>query len=636
MSGICAIVNFDGAPVDPEVLRAMAEQCAYRGPDGIRYWIHGNVGFAHLALHATPESLREIQPQLSEDGTLCLTADVRVDNRPELINLLTAKGQPVRFDATDADLILAAYRTWGESCPLHIIGDFAFAIWDAKEQKLFCARDVYGVKSLHYARVGSTLCVASEAQQIIQHPEVPRNLDEIAVADFMVSNYNDEGRTMFLDVWAIRRAHFLVANSSGQKMERYWDVDPERRITYKNEEEYAAHFLEIFQRTVKDHLRTQGKTIGITMSGGLDSTSVAAVAQQILNHQPDSPHLLACSYIFDQLKECDESYYSRAMADELGIDLIHVPAENFWTLDNNDTYTPSLETPSMGEESLTRHMLGIFKEQGARVWLTGHGGDSLLIGSPLLYADRLRHGDISALLEVAYLCKQYNLPFSKLLRIYRRWFLRPLIPEFLLKPRKKETVVPEWLDADFVHRTRIVERLAHSSVPKRFSEHARQEIYKNAVYIDTIQMAINRAERQGACHNMEVRHPFLDRRLVEFLVAIPPRQLSQFGFQKFILRIAMRGILPEVVRTRPDKTQFSSYMRLGLGTKEPEKVKALLTPPLQNHGSLVYSSTLQEVFESCLSEGNSVNLFRIWHYISLELWLGKYGQLFNNWRNEHE
>ena len=95
MSGIVAIVNFDGAPVDPQVLKAMAEQCAYRGPDGIRYWIRGNVGLAHLALHATPESLREVQPMLSADGTLCLTADVRVDNRPELIHLLNAKGENI-------------------------------------------------------------------------------------------------------------------------------------------------------------------------------------------------------------------------------------------------------------------------------------------------------------------------------------------------------------------------------------------------------------------------------------------------------------------------------------------------------------------------------------------------------------
>ena len=176
MSGIVAVVNFDGAPVDPQVLKKMAEQCAYRGPDGINYWIQGNVGLAHLALHATPEALREHQPQLSEDGKLCLTADARVDNRPELIPLLQAKGEPVTNESTDADLILAAYRVWGEKCPEQIIGDYAFAIWDAKEQRLFCARDIYGVKSLHYARVGATLCVASEAQQIIQHPKMPRTV----------------------------------------------------------------------------------------------------------------------------------------------------------------------------------------------------------------------------------------------------------------------------------------------------------------------------------------------------------------------------------------------------------------------------------------------------------------------------
>ena len=293
MSGVVAIVNFDGAPVDPEILKKMAEQCAYRGPDGIHYWIQGNVGLAHLALNATPESLREHQPQLSEDGKLCLTADVRVDNRPELIELLNSNGIPVTSESTDADLVLASYQVWGEKCPEQIIGDYAFIIWDANLQRLFAARDIYGVKSLHYSRHGDLLCVASEAQQIIQHPGIPRKLDEIAVADFLVRNYNGEGRTMFQEVWAVRRANSLIADVSGQKMQRYWDIDPEKRITYSSDEEYAAHFLEIFSGLWLTDCVPQGGTIGITMSGGLDSTSIAAVAQKIIQDQGGHPSLVS-------------------------------------------------------------------------------------------------------------------------------------------------------------------------------------------------------------------------------------------------------------------------------------------------------------------------------------------------------
>jgi asparagine synthase (glutamine-hydrolysing) len=631
LSGIVAIVNFDGAPIDPQVLRAMAEQCAYRGPDGIRYWIRGNVGLAHLALHATPEALRELQPQLSEDGMLCLTADVRVDNRPELIHLLAAKGEPVTSASTDADLLLAAYRIWGEACPAQIIGDYAFAIWDARAQRLFCARDVYGVKSLHYARVGSMLCVASEGQQIIQHPAVPRRLDEVTVADFLVRNYNDEGRTMFQDVWAVRRAHYLVADPSGQRMERYWDIDPDCRITYKSDEEYAAHFLEIFQRVVADHLRTQSGTVGITMSGGMDSTSVAAIAQKIINSQSGQPHLLACSYAFEHLKECDETCYSRAMADELGIELVYIPAENFWYLDDDEAFTPSLETPFMAEESVTRNILGTFKERGARVWLTGHGGDSLVAGSSLVLSDRLRHGDLRPLMDVTRYWKRNNLPISRLWWAYRNWFIGPMIPTPLKKMARKlrKSEIPDWLEADFAHRTRIVERLSSSRVPRRFNERARQDNYSTALDIDPIQMSINRAERLGALLHMEARHPFLDRRLAQFLMSIPAEQLFRAGAQKFILRNAMHGILPEVIRTRLDKTEFSRYIGIGLRYKETEKIRALITTPLLSTLHLVYLVKLQYMYKRYISQGKVLDAKKSWSAVSLELWLRKYLFLFN-------
>ena len=205
LSGIVVVFNLDGAPVDPELLGRMAEAAAYRGPDGIRYRVDGNVGLAHLALNSTPESLQESQPLCSADGMLCLTADARVDNRDELYSTLTASGHLQGKDATDADLILAAYRCWGEACPEHIIGDFAFAVWDGRDQKLFCARDPFGIKPLHYSQVGQVLCVASEAQQILQHPGVSRRLDEAAMADYLVDNCDDEERTMFLDVRRVPR-----------------------------------------------------------------------------------------------------------------------------------------------------------------------------------------------------------------------------------------------------------------------------------------------------------------------------------------------------------------------------------------------------------------------------------------------
>ena len=626
-----AIVNFDGAPVDPQVLQRMAEQCAYRGPDGIRYWIKGNVGLAHLALHATQESLREEMPMLSADGRLCLTADARVDNRPELIEALKTRGQPFPPDPTDADLIMAAYQAWGETCPGQIIGDYAFAIWDEVLQRLFCARDVYGVKSLHYTRAGATLCVASEAQQIIQHPAVPRILDEVTVADFLVRNYNDEGRTMFKDVWAVRRAHALLADPASQRQQRYWDIDPNFRITCANDAEYAARFLEIFTRCVADRLRTpHGTNIGITMSGGMDSTSVAAVAQKLLTSRPGSPHLMACTYAFETLKECDETEYSRAMADELGIDLTYIPAEQFWYLDDDQAFTPSLETPFMDGESVTGNILGIFKRRAARVWLTGHGGDNLLVGSRLTFADRLASGDFSSLIEISKICKLYKVPFLKQIWLYREWFLKPLMPEFFSTIVRclRKSEVPDWLTADFVRRTDIAKRIVPVKFRKRFAERAHQANYDRAVKVETIQSVTSWVERQSAHQGLEARHPILDRRLVEFLLAIPSRQLFRVEASKFILREAMRRILPEIIRSRPDKTEFASYIGLGLRQNEVIKIKKIFSDPFLNKINMVKFSELSRAYEQYIVSGKKPDAIKTWLLIRLELWLKNYYSLF--------
>jgi asparagine synthase (glutamine-hydrolysing) len=629
MSGIVAIVNFDGAPVDPQVLRAMAEQCAYRGPDGIRYWIRGNVGLAYLALHATPESLREVQPLPSEDGTLCLVADARLDNRPELIPLLSAKGEPVTTKSTDADLILAAYRIWGEGCPEQIIGDYAFAIWDAREQHLFCARDAFGIKSLHYSRMGSTFCLASEAQQIIQHPRIPRILDEVTVADYLVNNLNDETRSMFLDVHKVSPAHTLIANPSELRLHRYWDIDPNFQTTHQNDDEYAEHFLEIFQRAVADRLRTpDGTTIGITMSGGMDSTSVAAVAQRIINTQSGIPHLTACTYVFTQLKECDESQYSRAVADECNIDLINIPAENFWLLDDDGIFTPSLETPFMVEESLTRHTLSIFNSREARVWLTGHGGDSLLAGSPLIYADRIRRGDLAAIIEIFHFFRWCNLPTSSLLHAYRDYFIKPLIPDPIKRFYRfvKKTPIPGWLDKDFVRRTQIAKCLNKPPLKRIFLDDARQANYQHLIALGGVGRAVTWVERFASRYHLEARHPFLDRRLAGFVLSIPAEQTFRAGIRKYILRNAMSGILPEIVRKRMDKSNLSKYFQMGLRNKETEKTKALFDFSLQSRLKLIYSSHLKSIYEQFVSGSPKVGSAQVWFPITFELWLKEYHQ----------
>ena len=181
MSGICGIYNFDGAPVQSEVLFQMGESAAHRGPDGTGYWFEGSVGLVHQSLTITAESLREVQPLVSERGDLVLTADARIDNRDDLIRSLTTKEYLTEPDPTDADLILNAYECWGTDCPAHLIGDFAFAIWDAAKQSLFAARDPMAMRAFYYRIEPRRMLFATEVKQILATPDVPIRIFESAV-----------------------------------------------------------------------------------------------------------------------------------------------------------------------------------------------------------------------------------------------------------------------------------------------------------------------------------------------------------------------------------------------------------------------------------------------------------------------
>lgn len=209
MSGICGIFNLDGAPVDRAVLERMAASMTFRGPDAQSVWIQGSVGFAHTLLRTTFESEHEIQP-VSLDGSVWITADARIDAREELIaELGLSKAQLTR---PDCELILHAYVRWGESCVDHLLGDFAFAIWDCRSQKLFCARDHFGIRPFFWARVHNSLVFGNTLDTVRTHPNVTDRLNDTAVCDFLLFGYNQEtDTTTFADVRRLPPAQTLLA-----------------------------------------------------------------------------------------------------------------------------------------------------------------------------------------------------------------------------------------------------------------------------------------------------------------------------------------------------------------------------------------------------------------------------------------
>ena len=269
MSGFVGILNLDGAPVDRALLERMTRSLAFRGPDAQEVWCQGPVGLGHALLQITSGTPLEKQPA-ELDGRLWIVADARIDARAELIAKLKAKSGTAGLSLSfppDAQLILHAYDAWGDACVEHLLGDFSFAIWDARERRLFCARDQFGVKPFFYAHLGSAFILSNTLDCVRQHPAVSSRLNDLAIADFLLFDSNqDLATTTFADIQRLPPAHILTCEQGKISVRRYWELSVTTPIHYSRDAEYVEHFRELLDTAVADRLRTD--SVGVMMSGG--------------------------------------------------------------------------------------------------------------------------------------------------------------------------------------------------------------------------------------------------------------------------------------------------------------------------------------------------------------------------------
>jgi asparagine synthase (glutamine-hydrolysing) len=606
MSGLFGVVDFAAPRIEPEEFRRLAELASYRAPGGITCHFLGSAGLAHLALHPADRPLLDLQQQI------CVLWDGRLDNRPELIARLSpAKGS----EASDTDLLLAAYLEWKEACTDHLLGDFAFAVWDARRRRLLCAVDPLGIKPLHYARIGSLICFASDAVQVLHHPAVPGGYDEAEIAAYLAGECESPERSFFAAIRKVAPGQRLTADAGGLRVERYWSPDP-REIRYSRDEDYADRFRELLERAVTDQSRGAGAFAGVAMSGGLDSTSVAALARRA-----PGAGVRAYSFVFDLLPHCDERDYSRTMTEELGLEVEPVEAERLWSLDSQAGAPFSSDTPFLGWCSCYQEIFRRMAARGSRVLLTGHGGDDLLRGSDLIYAERLRRGDLAAVREVVHHARGGRSP---VLRSLYHHFARPHLPagaHRLLRSalgRREDDATAPWLRPDFVRRTRPAGRPRE---PRRSAlSPARREFRESLIEVPWYWRLANWHDRISAAFGIETRHPFLDRRLFEYVLAIPGEQLFRLDRTKGLLRGSMRGLLPERIRNRTGKTQFTSFLDSVLRERAADEIADLLSAPRSAELGILDAGCLRSAYLDFLG-GTNDSKGDLWYAVTLEIWL---------------
>ena len=532
------IVERGGQPVDRALLRMLTHYLSFRGPDARETWVDGSVGFGHTLLRTTNESLAERQPA-SLEGRYTITADARIDCREELMSQLASAGRRVLRVAPDSELLLHAYAQWGEQCVERLRGDFAFAIWDAWRKTLFCARDHFGVKPFYFAELGETFVFSNTLNCLRLHPAVSEDLNDAAIADFLLFGMNcDLETTTYRDIRRLPPAHCLLISATEIQLRRYWSLPTDGHVRYSRHEEYIEHFQELMRAAVADRLRTP--RVGIMLSGGLDSSSIAATASELARENAGASDLRAFTVTYDSLIPDRDGEYARRVADFLKIPIRCLPVDGLELFERWED--SELSWPEPVDDPL---FAGLFDQSRmiaaeCRVALEGEGMDNLMIFEVVPYFRNLmRNGEWSEAARQTFRYLAARPPIWPGIR--RR--LRALAGT-----RGAVSAFPQWIASELVSQLGLKERWLEFSVDRAMPPHPNRPAAHASLWHPRWAHALELQDPGITQSTVEVRHPFLDLRVVEYVLALPP---FPWTFQKSLLREAVAGHLPEDVRLRP-------------------------------------------------------------------------------------
>jgi len=600
MCGIAGIVHFNSQLADQEQVRVLLQQIRHRGPDGEGFFMHGQVGLGHARLSILDLSTAGHQPMKSKDERYCMIFNGGIYNYLEL----KAELAPFHhFTSTsDSEVLLAAYQQWGEDCLHRFNGDFAFVIYDVQEDTLFGARDRFGAKPFYYRLSDTRFAFASEIKALLPLEENPEANDK-AIFDYIVYNRTDHTEaTFFKHILKLKHGHSFTLKKGKLNIRRWYDL--ESKLHYP-----TPLRPEEFRDRLRDSIRLRLRSdvpVGVCLSGGIDSSSITSV----LLHDFNRTGLNTFSAVFDGDASIDERMYMNAYRDQLSnMHFVSPTAESFYS--EFTEFIISLSEPIPGPSPYAQFKVMQLAQGKVTVTMDGQGADEMLGGYTYFYGayfkELLMRGKLPLLIREA--LAYYRKNASKEAYSYFIYYGLPhLLKDYI--GRHNGSVSEAFYKTHYREST-ISEDLYHPpSLHRFFLQHFEYKLEHLLKWDDLNSMKFS----------IESRIPFLDHRLVESSLSLPPELLLHGGVSKFILRESVKDILPAAIYNRRDKVGFAAPGAQWL--KSPSFAvfirKLLQSPEFAGRGYFD-AVACRKKYEMHV-QGKADYSKDIWKWVNLEMW----------------
>ncbi len=626
MSGIGGLFDRSFHPITSDQLKAMGSSLSHRGPDGISYHHSEEINLIHCSLQNTPESIFENLPYETQNKQFIITWHGRLDNR-EILKEKTGWDRPLST-TTDSDLILAAYEKWNRDCVYHFLGDFAFAIWDNAEKKLFCARDHMGVKPFYYCLTNQLFAFASELSGLLALSVDTGGMNENRVADYLTCIVTENESTFYNNFFRLPPGHYMEISRTHHQISKYW-APKAAQLSCSSNSEFIEQFHSIFKEAVRCRLRT-AFPIGSFLSGGIDSSAIVAMTAGSLQNQLPEP-LHTFSGIFDKISICDERSYFQPLIAQNNLTPHAVFADK---INPAQAYDSAVQTESepfwaphffMGWELMT-----LAEKNGVRTLLDGHDGDSAVSHGTGLLPELLMGGHWIRLFKECHAIANtpsirrtlYN--FYRVCRNCILYNAAALIPTAYKKNHLLHTLA--LLNPSFIERNDISKRLLTAEADKA---NIGQREYKH--HLKTLTnplqpLVLEFLERQCVRHNLIGNYPFFDKRLIEFCLAIPSQLKRKNGYNRYILRESLAPLLPNCISKRKSKTDFSPNMTYIFSTTGKKWLQLNIDKLSEQSYNYVERNEIHRIYNSFIQNPSATPLMDLGFLlrsISFSRWIQK-------------